>query len=103
MKLLKLILAAAGTLLTARTLLRLKRKADKVKSEVTSRIHELEEEVRILKDHAVCQGPAYINNSEAVTPQVREVPVTTDIVDSNEITTTESIDGLAQLRVEKKE
>lgn len=102
MKLLKLILGVAGTVLVVRTLFKLKRKVDKVKSEVSSRIHELEEEVRILKEHLDYQGPAHVDNIESVTPQVREVPVSTDIVDTNGTTTTESIDGLAQLRVEKK-
>lgn len=103
MKLLKLILTAAGITLAVRTLFRLKRKADKVKSETSSQIRELEEEVQNPITRVENEGPTHINELTSVTPQVREVPAPTDIVDTNETTSTLSTDGLAQLRVEKKE
>lgn len=98
MKLLKLILAAAVTIATAGVVLKLKRKAKKTDNLPKEREQEVHNPIARVEN----EGPTHINDLTSVTLQVREVPVTTDIVDTNGTTTTESIDGLAQLRVEKK-
>ena len=98
MKLLKLILATAVAITTAGVVFKLKRKAKKTDNPPKEREQEVHNPITSVEN----EGPTHINELTSVTPQVREVPVTTDIVDTNGAATTESIDGLAQLRVEKK-